>query len=421
MFLSHKAGCVGTVITGMMILLYCSCGKAPTGIPESPTGSVEMQVQLLSELGKEKKKEKTEFDSLIIEISADDMKTIRHSRPIDPEQLFTIDTLLNIPVGSGRIVKVTTVNRAGEIVHEDSAGAHIVKIETNSLTVLSVVLVPVKGSIYLQLAGIPSSVDSVVALFTVDTATVYRTAAARSAKLYMNIDNVAHATKGTLLVVGLSVTGDTLYQARKELMVNARSGTAVQLSLEGSSGGLSLIGSLLLPQPVLVTGSMGNIPAATIERGDLLITEIMYMANDSEYIEVYNPGELKLDYDTLVINIDGTNRVFTDITIESQKYFVLGRSALPWVDITHFVKNALDLSTNGNWITLCSKGGEIIDQVVFAGGNSDLEWPKVNGKQSICLETEAYNSLANNFGKNWRAANQIIEGTLTLHGTPHAR
>ena len=88
-------------------------------------------------------------------------------------------------------------------------------------------------------------------------------------------------------------------------------------------------------------------PAET-EQGDLVITEIMYAANDSEYIEIYNPQEADVTYDSIYIDIDGTRRLFTDVSIGAQSCFVFGRQTLPWADAAHSVKSALDLSGNGN-------------------------------------------------------------------------
>jgi hypothetical protein len=347
------------------------------------------------------------------------MKTFRYSRPVDRQQLFTIDTLSGVPVGSGRRIAVMTVNTAGEVIHKDSAGVHTVKVEPNVLTVLSVALVPLKGSVYVQLAGIPTSVDSLVASFTESNGTTYRTSVVRSPKVYLSLDGISHGSKGTLVVAGITVAGDTLYKASKECTIDARSGMTIQLTFNGSPGGLSITGTLQLPGATIATGSMGSAPVAETERGDLIITEIMYAANDSEYIEVYNPQEQKLVFDSLIIDIDGTKRLFTDIAVESKQYYVFGRSLLPWVDIAHSVKSALDLSSNGNWITIIAENGSVIDQVVFTGGSNDLEWPQVSGKQSIGLKADSYECAANNFGRNWVAALQGIDGTITQKGTPH--
>ena len=63
----------------------------------------------------------------------------------------------------------------------------------------------------------------------------------------------------------------------------------------------------------------------------------------------------------------------------------------------------------------------IIDRVIFTGGTNSLEWPKVSGKQAIELEGTINDAAANNFGRNWKAATALIEGTAGQYGTPHIR
>jgi hypothetical protein len=100
---------------------------------------------------------------------------------------------------------------------------------------------------------------------------------------------------------------------------------------------------------------------------------------------------------------------------------VFGRRLLPWCDVAHSVASALDLSSTGNWITLRSKTGAIIDRVIFAGGSNALEWPNVSGKQAIVLDSGINDAQANNFGRNWHAATTLIAGTASQYGTPKIR
>ena len=407
------------VIIGIEVAANLSCGKSPTGSLSEATGSLELQVQLTDGLGKAAGEKKTLFDSLIVEVSGTDMVSFRFASAINPQQLFLIDTLSGIPTGSERNVHIMTVNRSGEVIHEDSAGTRTIRVDPNVTTVLQVVLVPVRGSIYLQIGGVPTAVDSIGALFTADSGMQWKAAVSRSPKVFLSIDGIPHNTHGTLSVAGYTVAGDTLYHARSELRVNARSTNGVQLSFATTPGGVALTGTLQLPGAMVVSGSMGAMQPAETEQGDLVITEIMYAANDSEYIEIYNPQEVDVTYDSIYIDIDGTRRLFTDVSIGAQSCFVLGRQTLPWADAAHSVKSALDLSGNGNWITLVSKEGVIIDQVIFTGGSNDLEWPRISGKASICLQAGFYTALDNNYGRNWVAASTVIDGAPSQMGTPH--
>jgi hypothetical protein len=144
-------------------------------------------------------------------------------------------------------------------------------------------------------------------------------------------------------------------------------------------------------------------------------------ANDSEYIEVYNPGESDLSYDTIIVDIDGAKRVFTIVAVSAKKTFVFGRVMLPWTDACHTTKSALDLSGSGNWITIRGKDGRILDRVIFTGGSNAQEWPNVSGKRAIVLDSAINDAKLNNFGRNWKAATDLISGTDTQYGTPRVR
>lgn len=277
------------------------------------------------------------------------------------------------------------------------------------------------GSIYLQLENIPTSVDSIFASFTADDKTVWGVKAKRSSKLYLSIDKIPNNTHGTLYVAAVDSLKDTLYSASKEFTFNAVSMQNISLNFTATPGQIILSMTVVLPG---VTSASGNIAApesSVVESGDLLITEIMYAANDSEYIEVYNPKGTDQVFDSLYFDIDGTYRLFTNITVHAGQAFVFGRRLLPWCDVAHSVASALDLSSTGNWITLRSKTGAIIDRVIFAGGSNALEWPNVSGKQAIVLDSGINDAQANNFGRNWHAATTLIAGTANQYGTPKIR
>ncbi len=420
MLFSKKQLFVLSAIFGIEVVALISCGSTPAGVSSPARSDVEIQVQLVNALGKTAGRLKTEFDSLVVEVDGPDIEPMRFASAIDPAQLFFIDTLPQIPTGPDRQIRITTINRNGDVIHADSSGLRTIRVDPNVITIVQVVLVPVRGSIYLQIGGVPTAVDSICAVFTADDGRQWNVSVPRSPKVYASIDGIPHNTHGTLVVAGVTAIGDTLYRAEAVVKVNALATNGVQLSFQTTPGGVALSGSVQLPGAMVVSGSMGTMPVAKEERGDLLITEIMYAANDSEYIEVYNPGNDAAVFDSVYLDIDGTRRLFTSVTIAARSYFVFGRKQLPWVDANHSVSSALDLSSNGNWISLLSKDGSVIDQVVFTGGSNDLEWPRISGKRSICLADNSYSSDGNNFGRNWITASTVIEGAAGQMGTPHA-
>ncbi len=419
MYTQKKGLLMIVILISTEIVTNLLCGKMPNGVKPEPTGSVELQIQLIDGIAKAAALKQTNFDSLIVEVSGNDMASMRFASTINPQSLFFIDTISRVPVGNERIVNIKTINRAGEVIHEDSSGARTVRIDPNVTTVLQTVLVPVRGSIYIQIGGVPTSVDSVGGVFTAEDGRRWAASVGRSPKVFFSIDGIPHNTRGVLLAAAWKAGGDTLYKAQCDVRVNSRITNSVKLSFSATPGGMAVTGTIELPGATVVSGSLGSMVVADSERGDLIITEIMYAANDSEYIEIYNPQENDLYFDSLFIDIDGTKRLFTDISIGARSYFVFGRQNLPWTDVAHSVKSALDLSGNGNWITLISKEGVVIDQVIFTGGSNVLEWPRINGRASICLKSDFYTAAANNLGRNWAAATTPIEGAPGQLGTPH--
>ncbi len=394
----------------------------PSSDLKDETGALEIHSLVIANgLGKSLAKLATTCDSLIVEVSGADMGVLRFSKPFDMYQPVHSDTLSRIPAGTDRQVRVWTIDRTGAMIHSDTVSHRSIRIDPNSTTQLTVVLVPAAGSIYLQLENIPTGVDSILASFIADNKTTWNVRSKRSSKLYLSLDKIPNGTHGILYVTAVDSLKDTLYAATKDLTFNAGSMQNISLTFTTTPGKMTMSMTVVLPGVVSATGNIAAPESSVVESGDLLITEIMYAANDSEYIEVYNPKGTDQVFDSLYFDIDGTYRLFTNITVPSQKTFVFGRRLLPWCDVAHTVLSALDLSSTGNWITLRSKTGAIIDRVIFTGGSNALEWPNVSGKQAIVLDGNVNDPQANNFGRNWHAATTLIPGTASQYGTPKTR
>lgn len=411
------------ISTFLPALLVTSCGKVPTAISYEDTGSLEIKtcVQASSNLSKSLAKTTSSSDSLIIEVSGPDISTLRFSKLFDLSRSVHTDTLTRIPTGSNRQIKVYTIDNSGNLILADTNSHRYLRIDPNTTTPLTIVLMPVVGSIYLQLENIPTKVDSVIAIFIADDKRSWSVRAKRSTKLFLSLDKIPNAVHGLLTVAAVDSLKDTLYIATKELTFNAEKMENIALNFSTTPGLLSCDITVVLPGVTSAIGNMSSLDTSIAESGDLLITEIMYAANDSEYIEIFNPKTTDQIFDSLYIDIDGSNRLFTTITISAQKTFVVGRKLLPWCDVAHSTASALDLSSGGNRITLRTKTGQIIDYVMFTGGSNTLEWPVVSGKQSITLDETVTDAAANNFGRNWRAATSIISGSTAQYGSPRIR
>jgi hypothetical protein len=411
------------LILSLCSLLFSSCGNMPSqDTNNDEDGVLEIHsLVLASGQGNGLPKLATTCDSLIVEVSGTDIGTLRFSKTFDVSQPVHSDTISRIPSGSNRQVTVYTVDKAGSVIHTDTVSHRALRIDPNSVTQLTVMLIPAMGSIYLQLENIPTSVDSIFASFTADNNTVWSVKAKRSTKLYLAIDKIPHNTHGILFVAAVDTLKDTLYSATKELTFNAVSMQNISLNFTTTPGQITMSMSVVLPGVTSVTGNIAAPESLVIESGELIITEIMYAANDSEYVEVYNPSSTDLSFDSLYFDIDGTYRLFTNIIVPARSAFVFGRRLLPWTDAAPSVASALDLSSGGNWITLRKKNGAIMDRVVFTGGSNGLEWPNVPGKQAIVLDAGVSDAQANNFGRNWHAATTLISGTASQYGTPKSR
>jgi hypothetical protein len=413
------------VFFSLFVLLTCYCNRNPSGIEYVPSGSLELRVQITNSLQKTAAEFALAFDSLVIEVNSLDFDTII-KRKIDIARPVIMDTIAQIPVGNNRKVKISTINKGGLTVHTDSTGIKTVNILANTLTSVSANLVSALGSIYLQIGGIPTNVDSIFAAFKSLDGKVWEVHVARSAKTFLSIDGIPHLTEGTLFVAAIhdSVTIDTLHYAMSNLTFNARKSTTVNMDFQSIPGKIGLNISLRIPDVTVVNIGIDEHKGATTESGELIITEIMYAATNEEYVEVYNTTTAELFYDTLIIDVDDDSRKFSGIRIGAGNFYVFGRKTDPklsWVDTFHTVASVLDLSSTGNWITIKAKNLSVIDQVVFTGGKNCVEWPYLSEKKSVVLDTLAYSTAYNNFGRNWKIAETLITGSTTQYGSPHGK
>ncbi|MCU0609605.1 MAG: lamin tail domain-containing protein [Chitinispirillaceae bacterium] len=407
------------VVTVVSLLLMC--GKSPHPNAPTDTGALEIRTCIMnSGLAKSLEKLATTSDSLVIEVSGSDITTIRRCIPLLPGQLLRSDTVGAIPSGTDRRIKVFTIDRTGTTIQADSTGSRTVRIDPNTVTLVNVLLVPALGSICIQLENAPTKVDSVIAQFVADDKRTWGTRAKRSSKMFMSIDKVPHATHGMLTLFAIDTLRDTLYVASKELTFSARSLATISLIFSATPGKLALDLTIVAPGITLADVAMTKTDAAETESGEVLISEIMYAANDSEYVELYNPGTAVCVFDSLYLDIDGTARLLTNVSIGAKQLFVVGRMKLPWISAPLSPATALDLTSTGNWLTLRGKDGRMIDRVAFCGSSNPLEWPLVSGKTAIELDPAINDVLLNNFGRNWRASATAITGT-SQKGTPGTR
>ena len=410
------------VIIPLALALFCGRdSNNPAAAQEN--GMLEIRARVVNKaLAKSGAAAATVADSLVVEISADDMKTLTIKRKLDFTRPSVGDTLTEIPPGKNRRVVIWAIDKKGATTYIDSVEKRgTINIEKAVVTSILAALIPAAGSIYLQFLGLESKVDVVYANFTaLDGTLIAESTVKRASKTFMSIDNIPHLTTGVLRVAIIE-SGDSTQIATDTLEFNARADNFINLQFIKNTGMAKV--EVDMYTSGVTTGSYyfgKETESVVVETGELVITEIMWGAVNDNYIELYNPRAEAVFFEVLTTDIDGTTvRDFADVTVAANSYLVIGRQNLPYVDIYPPTTGGLPITSTGNWITV-KRGtrGPVIDRVICAGSNGITGWPPVSGKRSIELARDKYNVTDNNYGKNWSAASEFINEESPYYGTP---
>lgn len=399
-----------------LLLSLSSCGTLPTAINnESGAGSLSMQLWVGNSLAKSSKMNETTWDSLIISISAVDMSPVIHAFPVNPLQVAILDTITGIPEGNNRLVEAWTSTKEGQRIH--SGTSMISHISAGETVPVAIQLNPVRGSIYIDLAQVPSNVDSVFAAFIFGSDSLVASGK-RSSIMSLSIDNIPDGTQGILVIRGKDVAGQILYEDSLEFTFYTMKNSSMQAQFLAKPAGLVMEIAIQVPGVTVVSGEMSTPLLNGVENGGLIISEIMYYSEgDSDYIEIHNPALTDFYADTLMVEIINTSGTTTarliDVSIPADGYYVIGDADAPveWVDMII----SMDLTTTSRWIILKSKDGMTMDWVVYL--NNDQGWPKGVKSYSIELDKSVTDPVNNNYGMNWRQSQTAIAGT-DCFGTP---
>jgi len=417
-----KRYCWNVIAVGAAIIM-ASCTNNPSRESCHNVGSLEIWASLTKPqdqnvLAKAAQSQATIWDSLVVEISASDMDTMVESVKFGPADPYLTISLDDVPAGKARSIEVFTKTKYGMIIHVSAN--QIVDISSAEKKVVEFKLVPVRGSIYVDLTNLPTSVKHVCAIFGADSV-----CDDRATKLYLSIDDVPDRTTDSLCIEGTDSTGAVIYRSSLWLVFSVLRDTTVATKFCRVSTSMSLSLVAQVPATTVVSGFVGTSKSVACETGRLIIDEIMYNANDSEFVEIFNPSQISY-VDSLILEIDGICRSIGIVTIPSKGFFVVGRRSLPWVDAYPSLSSALDLSSGGNWISLRSKAGgdTVLDWVAFCGGSNSQEWPNLGtAKKSIALDSLPVEPYYNNFGRNWAPAQTLISTSYPAvstgqYGTP---
>lgn len=417
-------GCwIKGVVTGLCAVVLTSCGTMPNATKHGDgVGSVSVAVRIRSAaLAKRARTHATSWDSLRVAVSGEDMASRAFAFGRDGASDGMLELVLDdIPAGEDRLVEVWTTDEGGDTIH--GIESNTCDIAPNAVAEISVMLMPGCGSLYLHFSGVPTSIDSVFAQFVSDAdGSKWESRVRRSPKISLSIDRIPDNTAGVLTVAAVDTTGDTLYRASLEMTYEVGKMLTVPIDFNQTPGELILVADIVEPGVTVALGGFDQPPVDTQELGELIITEIMYTADDSEYVELYNPSTVGVSYDTLILEIDGTYRYFADISVSAGGFFVVGRGPLTWADTWHTTQGALNFSTTtGNWLTLRTADSTVLDRVVIAPGDDDVEWPSLSGPdRSVVLDSLCADPRYNNFGRHWIGAETAIDQSVTdQRGTP---
>lgn len=404
-----------TFYTILVSVVFCAsnCTYTPVSVNTSGTGSVEVIVWINNP---QTNSRETRWNRLVVQVFAKDMDTLRDTFSVDMQNSLNSFMMEKISAGENRSIEAWTLDSAGDTIH-GKAGT-IKTIEPGQTTKVSFTLNPVKGSLYLQLTNFPASVDSVLFAFET-TGRIWKAKQKKASKVYMNLDKIPYGSIGTLSIIGYSAARDTVTSWIKQSFKFENANTTVQVSFV-NVGKIGMDVSIVIPGVTTIIGTMDTTDSLGDEKGGLLISEIMYAADDSEYVEIYNPSS-GIFTDTIFLQKDNDSYRYFFVTIPSHGFYVIGRrDSVAWFNAFPSSKTALDLSSgSGNWITLRAKDSSIIDIVPFLSGTNAQGWPSFSGKKSIVLDTLVSDPEYNNYGKHWTPAKSLIDSTKSLlYGTP---
>ena len=402
-------------------VLFSSCANNPTGLNPTITASVQIWASLQKPaaqnvLAKTQASQATTWDSLVVRVSACDMDTMLMSFKFSSLDPYISASVENLPAGKNRCIEVFTKTKTNVIIHVSTS--QIISISSSEKKVLDFRLVPVKGSIYIDLSNIPTSVKRICAAFG-----GISSCEDRATKLFISIDNIPDKSSDSLIMEGTDTAGTIVYRSSVWLVFSVIRDTSVSSSFYRVTTGASLNVTTQIPASTVVSGYVGSANKIAFETGQLIISEIMYnTTNGNDYIEIYNPTGT--DYmGPLFVEKDGITHSIGNVSIKSKEFFVIGAGSMAWVNTS---TSFLELTSTGNWLCLRStaSGDTVLDWVAFDCGTNNQEWPNIGtAKKSIVLDSLTSDPTYDNYGRNWQAAQtsfgQMSDlDTTKIFGTP---
>lgn len=253
----------------------------------------------------------------------------------------------------------------------------------------------------------PSSTSST----SVDVAAVGGSATGRGDDYSFSAQTLTFSAGGSSTkTVSLDVNGDT----------DTEGDETIDLGLSNATGG----NSATVGTPGQYTLTLKGDDGATVEDGDVLITEIMYDpsvgSSDGEWMEVHNGSENPVNLkDWRLEDTGGSHTVGSSVTISPGGYVVLCRNADQGTNGGIYCDHEWSgpiLNNGGDVIDLIRPDDTVVDKVNYDGGNN---WPDASNASMVFTGTA---SADNNVPSNWTVAtNREPTTSLSDPGSPGIR
>lgn len=327
---------------------------------------------------------------------------------VDSESEIHFVSISGIKEGTGYIATAWSEDKSGDTIHAPQI--QLFDIMANENSAVTFKLQSTCGSIIIELAEVPTAVDSLFATFTSDCGT-FSAAKKRASRLFLSLDKIPYGAKGTLLFTTVNSSHEII----------SSWDTVITFSNQHISGEFSLVnnGELIAdisvdePANTILSGLGDTTSSLQSETGELIISEFCATGGSGsrscEFVEIYNPGASDFSTDTLFLEAGDKKLTLPDITIPANDFFVVAASEGSFWNPDRIV--ALDISSTSGLITLTSDG-KLLDYVLFFN-DSDANWEQLgsSARTSWTLNPGYLNSSANNSGLFWEKATSTVVGS----------
>ncbi|MBL8026114.1 MAG: lamin tail domain-containing protein [Fibrobacteres bacterium] len=347
----------------------------------------------------------TEYDRLVISVSGSGMDTLYDTFALGMNEAYKQVTVSDITPGSGRKIRAWTENdSAGKMIHfpDDT----VLTLKAGLTHNVTLHLEPCAGSLHFTFTDIGTDVDTVFCSFASATDTFAAFSKVSRGGASVSLDYIPDGLNGKLSVYGTYFSGssrDTIYRYTQIITFDAGADSVIVATFVKSASAAKIDVIAIRPGMTVIQGSMNTKTMA--ESGPVYITEVL-TASNFEYVEIYNPGYDSVVYDSLYIYYNKINRLLRNVHIPANGFFVAGDSSLPGVDTVV----TLNLLSAGNEpISLKNGNKETIDFVFL---------PIVKNEYVAMELIPPGGVLFNNINMNWVPSTGVIEGFMTIKGTP---